>query len=1291
MGTDAERAARGTREMARRLRAVPGLPGTSAVLAVMLLGLVVVQAVPALDGIVGADAYVPLHLALETSSIVIAALVFAASWSLRRTDRSHASLLVGSAFLFVAVTDFSHALSYPGMPDFVTPSGPEKAIHFWLVARVVAALALLGAVVLPVRPARRPAARYGPVVVFALLAAAVNALVLLRPEILPDVFVPGQGLTTFKVATEALIVVVNVASAALLVRRRRRAPARNDAALLGAICAMAMSEYLFTLYADMTDVLNLLGHVYKVVSYVFLYRAMFASGIEAPYVELEVSRGKLQGTLDALPDLLFEIDAYGRIYDVNEPCARVLGIRPEALAGARLHDYLGPGAAETLAAALDEAREAGTSRGARYELRTLEGPRWYEVSAARKGGAGGPGARFVVLSHDIAGLRSAELEVVRLANLYAGLIRANEAFVHAAAPRDLLPRICDEVVRAGGLSMAWFELDLGEDVPLRVASLRSPDPGLPAVESELPPELRTAVDTLELPLAVRAAADDAPVWCDDLLADPDVGAWRGLAERFGWRACVSLPLQSGGAVAGTVTLLGQDRGFHDRTRSLLTNLARDVDFALRSFDRERRRRETERDLADSRNLLATVLDTAPVRIFWKALDLRYAGCNLAFARDAGLRSPADVVGLRDEAMPWRDRADEIQASDLEVLATGEPSLAYEASQTRADGSVIWLRASKVPLRDAAGAPLGLLGVYEDITLSREAEQAVRRSEADLNVAQSIAQVGSWRYEVATGRVEASTECHRIFGLSAERLNTAAVLAALHPDDRDAVLDHARSGRSFECEFRILVDDHVRWVSARAKVQSDGDGRPQLVFGTAQDVTARKVFEDRVHYLAHFDTLTGLPNRSQLDDLLSYVLGRVPGGEQVTLMFLDLDHFKDVNDSLGHSVGDALLVQLAARLRSALRDEDVVSRLGGDEFIVMAPHTDGRRAAVVAQKLLGAMAEPYVIDDYELHLTASIGIALYPKDGTTLDTLSRSADVAMYRAKQDGRNCYRFFTPAMQERSARNLQLVNDLRHALDRDELRLVYQPQLAVADGRLVGVEALLRWTHPQLGRIAPAEFIPVAEDSGLILGIGEWVIRRAVAQLRSWRDDGLPEMLMAVNLSAVQFRHAELPQAVSRILAEEDVAPEHLVLELTEGVAMHDPRTAIDLMHNLEARGVRLAIDDFGTGYSSLSYLQEFSVYKLKVDQSFVSDLGARPENRAIVTTILEIARNLSLATIAEGVETAEQFAFLREQGCDEVQGFLLGRPMPPADLEAYVRGRGPWTGIDAWLATSSSGADR
>lgn len=441
----------------------------------------------------------------------------------------------------------------------------------------------------------------------------------------------------------------------------------------------------------------------------------------------------------------------------------------------------------------------------------------------------------------------------------------------------------------------------------------------------------------------------------------------------------------------------------------------------------------------------------------------------------------------------------------------------------------------------------------------------------------------------------------------------------------------------------------------------------------RDISRRKASEARITYLANFDALTGLPNRNHFNERVRKQIALSQQARTAfALMFLDLDHFKDVNDSLGHSVGDNLLIELARRFQTLLRREDVICRLGGDEFVFLIHEADHQMAKDMVERLLRVIDAPIQIEQYQLSVSASIGITLYPDDGEDIESLQRNADVAMYRTKKESRNGYRFFSSSMQIQSARNLQLVNALRQAIALDQLAVFYQPQIDLHSQEVIGVEALLRWTHPELGAISPAEFIPLAESSGLIMSIGGWVLEQAVQQVQRWHEEGFAHLRVAVNLSSIQFRNPELPVLVGKVLESHALSADYLELELTEGVALEDPQGAMTMMDALDSLGVRLSIDDFGTGYSSLSYLKKFKVYKLKIDQSFVRDISTDEEDKAIVIAIIHLARTLGLKTIAEGVETPAQQAFLQAHGCDEMQGYLLSRPLSSTDATLFFRSR-------------------
>jgi diguanylate cyclase (GGDEF)-like protein/PAS domain S-box-containing protein len=438
-----------------------------------------------------------------------------------------------------------------------------------------------------------------------------------------------------------------------------------------------------------------------------------------------------------------------------------------------------------------------------------------------------------------------------------------------------------------------------------------------------------------------------------------------------------------------------------------------------------------------------------------------------------------------------------------------------------------------------------------------------------------------------------------------------------------------------------------------------DGQAMFI-GIMHDITERKATEEKIIHLAHYDALTDLPNRSLVQDRIQQTIAWARRAEaQFAIMFIDLDKFKNINDTLGHDVGDQLLQMVAQRLTESLRAEDTVGRQGGDEFIVLlASLSAAEDSAVVAQKILGTLAAPFVINGQDLRTGASLGIAVYPQDGEDVETLLKNSDRAMYHAKEAGRSNYQFFAKEMNTVAAERLLLESSLRQAIDRNELLLHYQPLVNIADGRIIATEALVRWNHPELGLISPVRFIPIAEDSGVIVPLGDWVLRQACYQLKLWRELGIPLQRMAVNLSPHQFRQKHLFRNFIQILEETGVDPHWLGLEITENVIMENPEDAIATLGELKALGIELSLDDFGTGYSSLSYLKRFPIDKLKIDQSFVRDITTDADDEGLVAAIIVMAHQLDIRVVAEGVETEAQLAFLREHDCDEYQGYFFSR---------------------------------
>ena len=537
----------------------------------------------------------------------------------------------------------------------------------------------------------------------------------------------------------------------------------------------------------------------------------------------------------------------------------------------------------------------------------------------------------------------------------------------------------------------------------------------------------------------------------------------------------------------------------------------------------------------------------------------------------------------------------------------------------------------------------------------------------------------------------------LLGYDASELIGKHYTLLVHNDDAEVaryVFNERRVGdrasRNVELRLKCKDDNTARFFETRAlpielssmgmyKNEENPKKRTYLgTYGVARDITERKLAEETINFQAYHDLLTNLPNRALLRDRLSLAITQAKREEEMlAVMFLDLDRFKNINDSLGHVIGDELLQQVSTRLKSCVREGDTLARFGGDEFTLLLPKiTKGQEdIRKIAEKINDVLRDPFTIDDNELYVSASIGISIYPRDGTNMDNLIKHADIAMYHVKDKGKNGYQFYSDDMTTPYFQNLSLETGIHKALDNDEFHLMYQPQINIKSGEIVGVEALVRWEHPEHGPITPAEFIPFAEETGMIVDIGHWVLRNACAELKRWRDAGLPEIRMSINMSARQLAEKDIVKRISNMLKDYGIPGHCIELEITENTIMSEMDSVIHKLKELSRKGVNIAIDDFGTGYSSLSYLHKLPIQTLKIDRAFIKELNMNNSGNSIINTIVAMAKGLDLNVIAEGVETQQQLDYLHEIDCHEAQGFLFGKPLP-ADVISQLLIQDPYS---------------
>ncbi|HEY6897973.1 MAG TPA: EAL domain-containing protein, partial [Rhodocyclaceae bacterium] len=996
---------------------------------------------------------------------------------------------------------------------------------------------------------------------------------------------------------------------------------------------------------------------------VLAWGMMLRRAVRDRTARLEDEQGRLRTLINTLPDLVWLKDPEGVYLACNLKFERFFGASEAQILGKTDYDFVPAELAsffrehdrKAIAAgrpSVNEERVTYADDGHEELLETIKTP-MHDARGRLIGVLG--------IARDITQWREDERRLKRLNQLYQVLSHAGEAIARHKSEEALFHAVCQILVQDGGIRMAWVGLPDPAAGELRPV-------GWAGVIGDYLEHMHVSLFDDERGgsppgVAFREGRFD---YCRDMSQEARMEPWRERATALGYRSSTAFPLKVKKHVRGVITLYSDDPEFFDADEiALLERLAVDVGLAMASIQTNQLLR-----------LQGAALEAAANAIMVTNTDGTVQWVNPAFSALTGY-SPSEAIGSHPRVLLRSGlQSGEVYADLWQTILSGEVWCGQLINR-RKDGSHYVEDQTITPVRGVDGEITHFVAIKQDVTERKRAEDQLRQAAAVFH---------STREGIVVTDLSGSICAVNPAFSEITGYDEAEVLG-----QRNSLLKSSHHDEDFYRHMWAAIVEHGGWQGEIWNRRKNGEpypiwmtistvrnqqGKPMNYVGVFSDITRIKESEADLKRMAHHDALTGLPNRLLLLSRLEHAVvlsGRT--GSRGAVLFIDLDRFKDVNDSLGHPVGDELLQYVARRLQGRLREADTLARLGGDEFVVLLEGINSPDdAALVAETLIDQLRSPCLLSGgHSIYLGCSIGISLYPEDSNDPNELIQFADTALYQSKNQGRGVFNFYTKSLGAIASRRMSLESALRRALTEHEFVVHYQPLIDLADNRPVGIEALVRWLPPSGGLIPPDQFIPLAEETGLIVPLGSWVLRRACAQVQDWRRNGLAIETLAVNVSPRQLRRDEFPEEVAAILAEFNLPADLLELELTESALMDQGEAALDRLARLKSIGVRLAVDDFGTGYSSLAYLKRFPIDKLKVDRSFVRDIPMDPADMEIAATIIAMAKNLKLKVLAEGVESPEQLAFLVGRGCEYGQGYLFSKPLAPEDYLQWRRSGG------------------